>query len=151
MPHSILRRYMIFLLLLAACAPTVTPTPEVAAPAGLTFAWIDAEQLFVQVGSAAPRFITVPGILDLKLAPDGQSLAFIHEPNPDTALWVWETTSETPRQLVATADLETGAPLQIETLAWLDNTTLVFNTYRPSQMAPVPQNDLWRVNVRTGT
>ncbi len=150
---------------LAACAPTLTPTPSpTLAPTPstgrLSAAWVDAGNLLVwRTGEAAPRRIASGAVIQPILGPDGSRVAFTRGPR-GSALSLWaadldgvaERELAGPDELAIDLDPAQGAR-QIGQVAWLDARTVIFNTLIvPRTPGPGGRkaDDLWRADAQTG-
>jgi hypothetical protein len=154
----------VLVLLLAACTlatgqPTVTPAPATSAPAlsggPLIVAWAAGGELYTwRSDDALPRRIASGGVIRPLLSPDGKWVAYLRGPGGDPrTLWVSDTPGANERQLIDAATLPVGdASRRLSELVWsADSSTLYFNTLTGDSINIRPADDLWRVEVRTGT
>lgn len=150
-------------ILLAACtlntAPAPAPAPS-ASPAPLAageviVAWAERGELYTwRSADPLPRRIASGGVIRPFLAPDGQTVAYLRGPHGDPrALWIADTQGATERQLIDAPALPVGDPTRrIGQVLWApEGDALYFTTLTGTGIATRPAEDLWRVDVLTGT
>ncbi len=152
------------LILLTACTlttgtdsvPMSTPTSPV--PTGdspLTVTWADGGDLFSWCSSAAQsRRIASGGVIRPILSPDGAWIAFLRGPGGDPrTLWITDTPGTNERQLIdANALPAVDGSRRINQVVWAeDSRAILFNTLIGEGMDIHTADDLWRVDVSTGT
>ena len=151
-------------LLLAACSsndnddppPTATnpPAEDTSAP---VVAWVEGGNLFIwQTG--LPRRIASGAVIRPYLAPDGAWVAYLRGPGGDPrSLWISDSAGSAERQLVVTDQLAAedesqNEPRRIGQVVWSRRAArLYFNTLVGNGMSTRPADDLWRVDINTGT
>lgn len=147
----------LIVLLLAGCnlsePATVTPAPQsTTAAARLVVAWAEAGNLLVwQTGDTFPRRVASGGVVRPYIAPDGEHIAYTRGANGAAeTLWIVDTAGTAEQQLVGERPrgYVPGA-MQIGDVVWLDGQILFFNTLRQAVPAFIPQDDLYRANIRT--
>jgi hypothetical protein len=153
----------VLVLLLAACTlatsqPTATPAPATPAPAHsggpLIVAWAAGGDLFTWHDDTLPRRIASGGVIRPFLSPDGEWVAYLRGPGGDPrTLWVSDSPGANERQLIDAAALPIGdASRRLSEIVWsADSSMLYFNTLTGESINIRPADDLWRVEVRTGT
>lgn len=112
----------------------------------LTVAWNESADLFIwQAGSASVVQLTLGDLNRLFIAPDAQHIAFTR--GSDERLWLVSTNGDGLREWLAPQALEGRLIAQV---AWLDSTTLYFNTAQKTDIGQLRQDDLWRADLITG-
>ena len=156
------------LFLLPACTMTTdtttdtnsapTPTPTFAAPANdspLTVTWSESGDLFAwRSGDQQTRRIASGGVIRPIIAPDGEWITFVRGPGGDPrTLWITDTPGANERQLVDVRALPgTDGSRRLNQIVWSGVSDVIyFNTMTGEGMDTRPADDLWRVDVLTGT
>jgi len=139
------------LLCLLLCGLLVgLPRPLAAADPALVVAYVDGTTLYVwreggQTLALASGTITRP-----LLSPSTDTVIY----QQDGSLWIAHTRGKAAlRALVTPEMLNPDKSHFILDVAWLSDTTIIFNTYRSSPKALIKQqiaDDLWRVDVGSG-
>ena len=122
---------LILMLLQDTAAPMVAWTTG-----GDLFLWRDGET----------RLLAGNGVDRVRLAPDEQRVAFTRE----GALWVVDDTGETMLFDAEAAFEMEGAQFAIDQFEWLDETTLLFNTFFFSEFGGSENDDLYQVDLTSG-
>ncbi len=141
----------ILCLLLAACnatEPSPTAVSDSIAAGRAIVAWEQEGDLFVwQSAQAGAQRVLSGEVVQPFLSPDGARIAFTRGANraPET-LWVVDATGGEARQL---APPEPGT--QIGDVIWRGRDTLYFNTLAQAQPAFIPNHDLHRADIASGT
>ncbi len=157
---------IVLALALAGCnltaAPTAAPPPVESVPgeSRLVVSWIDGGSLVVwRSGDAQPRRIAAGSVVRSLLSPAGTHVAFTRGPAGSAlSLWVVDVDGVAERELIGPDRLNAGGE-QVEftrhigQVAWLDETTLLFNTIFVMTV-PAPgggkADDLWRADLDSG-
>ena len=136
----------VFLMMAVSGAQTDDHTPvviwiEVTNDGNALYLWDDAE----------PRLLASGAIYRARLSPDGATVAyFVRELTTDAAatpgetLWMIDVDGTNNRQI-------TPEPVYFLLASWADASTFYYNTQQPQGFAFVPADDLYRVEVTTGT
>ncbi len=143
---------------LADSGPQPTPRPTLDAPPGdqpLIVAWVEAGDLFVWRSShPQPHRIASGAAIRPLIAPDGAWIAYLRGPGGDPrTLWISDTPGANERQIVNAENLpDTDGERRLNQLVWsADSAAIYFNTITGSGMEAHPADDLWRVDVATGS
>ena len=148
-PH--LKCICLLLLLLGAALP-VQSQDTTSIPVGLVAAWVDGGDLFIRQGEDERKLLATGEVIRPYIAPDGKQIAFTRGQGglPET-LWITDVDGQAVRELAGIESLAgEGETVLIGQVAWLDESTLYFNTAHLGSLGPERQDDLWRVNLQTG-
>lgn len=126
----------------------------VAQPAepGVVVALVSGGNLYLVTDAAAEAVLVAEGdVVRPYLSPDGRRVAFTRGAQGRAeALWLAgdAPARELLRELPPTRGA--GGLLLIDQTAWLDDETLLFNTYRLYPVGRLPGDDLWTLRARDG-
>jgi Tol biopolymer transport system component len=119
----------------------------------LRVVWVEQDNLFAWTQESASKQLASGSVVRAYIAPDGERIAFTRGTDGRAeSLWVVNFDASDPQELVSSSTLQSAADnvSVIADVAWLDASTLYFNTIQTGSLGLQYQNDLWRVNIDTG-
>ncbi len=151
-------RYLLAILLiltLSACnLDTARPVSKLKTFEKLVVAWVDSGNLIVwRQGEDVPRRIASGGVIRPFVSPDGERIAFTRGPAGRTeTLWIVDIAGTAESMVVGEGNprIFRNSASQVGDVQWLDDTTLYINTYTGRGIDTKFNDDLYRVNARTG-
>ncbi len=124
--------------------------PARAADPLLVVAYVDGNTLYVWHEGAQPQSIATGNITRPILSPNAAQVIY----QSDGALWIADASGKTaPRSLVMPEALNPDKSHSVLDMAWLNDSVIIFNTYRFSPKTLIQQqfaDDLWRVDGTSG-
>jgi len=119
----------------------------------LVVAWVDRGNLIVWVqGDDVPRRIAVGGVIRPFVSPDGQRIAFTRGPaGRAETLWVVDVGGNAEMMLMGEGTPRgfTSGQSLVGRVGWFDESTLYANTLGGAGLNIRPNDNLYRINVRT--
>ena len=151
--------FLLSVVFLAACnfrfTPTATPqpTPTPPPPLRLTVAYLERGNLYLwREGDVTPQLITTNALSPIALAPDGQHVAFTRgQDGLQQTLWVVSADGAFQQELVEIGDIpaqRSASPI-INTVDWLNERAVYFNTAQVYSWGRVNDNNLYRADIGT--
>ncbi len=148
----IVRRHLVVLCLIVMILP-LAGLAGIAQAAGkpLVVAYLDGDTLYAwQQGDSAARQIAAGSPAHPRLSPDEARVAY----QRDGTLWVGGIDGSKPTPLITPESLNADKTHFVLDMAWLDDKTILFNTYRSTPKLLVKQqfaDDLWQADLGAGT
>lgn len=148
LPHPV--HCCLFLMLLFFVPAAAQDAP------GLVVAWVDGGDLSRWADGNATQIAS--DVLEPFLSPDGQQLVFternveaefVEDAVEPRSLWLWDAATQESKELVNTSMLAEGQVIVY--LEWLDSGRILFNTGIWNMLGSELLDDLWLIEVETGT